>query len=186
MSTTDREKFGSERYAGAISKWPLSESRRARYHPERPDLSGAPVPVGPARIGSRLVLEGSIVAGGGSTRVVVLALVANAGIAVAKFIGAVVTGSGSMMAESVHSVADSGNQALLLLGGARAKKPEDASHPLGYGRESYFWALLVSVILFVLGGAFSLYEGIHKLQGGEPLTDVGWAVGILLIGCLLE
>lgn len=125
-------------------------------------------------------------AAGGSTRVVVLAMIANAGIAAAKFVAAAVTGSSAMMAEGVHSVADSGNQALLLLGAARAKKASDAAHPLGYARETYFWAMLVSIILFVLGGAYSLYEGVHKLQAGEPLTNAGWAVGVLVFGIFLE
>ncbi len=127
-----------------------------------------------------------IVATGGSIRVVVLALLANAGIGVAKLVAAVVTRSGAMLAEAVHSFADSGNQALLLLGHHRARRGADKRHPLGYGRESYFWALLVAVILFVLGGLFSLSEGIHKLQEAEPLHDVGWAVGVLLLSCVLE
>lgn len=122
----------------------------------------------------------------GSTRVVVLALVANAGIGVAKLVAALFTRSGSMLAESVHSFADAGNQALLLLGERRAKRPADESHPLGYGRESFFWALLVAMILFTLGGVFSLYEGIHKLSASEPLRHAGWAVGVLVFGCLLE
>ncbi len=125
-------------------------------------------------------------AAGGSTRVVVLAMLANAGIAVAKFVAAAVTGSSAMLAEGVHSVADSGNQALLLLGASRAKKPSNEDHPFGYGRESYFWALLVAIILFVMGGAYSLYEGVHKLQSGEPLKDPLWAVGVLIFGCVLE
>ena len=125
-------------------------------------------------------------AAGGSVRIVVLALLANLGIAIAKLIAAFFTGSGSMLAESVHSFADSGNQALLLLGHRRSAMPADDKHPLGYGRESYFWALLVAAILFVLGGLFSLYEGIHKLQESKPLQHVGWAVGVLLLGCLLE
>jgi cation diffusion facilitator family transporter len=90
------------------------------------------------------------------------------------------------MAEGVHSVADSGNQALLLLGAARAKKTSDKEHPLGYARETYFWAMLVAIILFVLGGAYSLYEGVHKLEASDPLTDPGWAVGVLIFGILLE
>lgn len=125
-------------------------------------------------------------AAGGSTRVVVIAMIANAGIAVAKFIAAAVTGSSAMMAEGVHSVADSGNQALLLFGGARAARGSDKDHPLGYGREAYFWALIVAIILFVLGGAYSLYEGVHKLQAGEPLTNAGWAIGVLVFGIVLE
>ncbi len=125
-------------------------------------------------------------AAGGSTRVVVLALLANAGIAIAKLVAALVTGSGSMLAESVHSFADSGNQGLLLLGHHRSQRPPDKHHPLGYGRAAYFWALLVAAILFVLGGMFSLYEGIHKLQEAKPLKHVGWAVGVLVFGCFLE
>ncbi len=127
-----------------------------------------------------------VVAAGGSVRIVILALLANAAIGVAKLIAALFTGSGSMLAEAVHSFADSGNQGLLLLGHKRASKKPDKRHPLGYGRESYFWALLVAVILFVLGGLFSLYEGIHKFSAGEPLEHVGWAVGVLILGCLLE
>lgn len=125
-------------------------------------------------------------AAGGSTKVVVLALLANAGIAVAKLIGALVTHSGSMMAEAVHSFADAGNQGLLLLGHYRSAQPADSKHPLGYARESYFWALLVAATLFVLGGAFSLYEGVHKLGSHTPIQNGGWAIGILLLGCILE
>ena len=125
-------------------------------------------------------------AAGGSTKVVVIALFANAGIGVAKLVAAIVTGSGSMMAEAVHSFADSGNQGLLLLGGHRAARPADEKHPLGYGREAYFWALLVACLLFVMGGAYSLYEGIHKLQSTEPLKNGGRAIGVLSFGILLE
>jgi cation diffusion facilitator family transporter len=117
---------------------------------------------------------------------VVFALLANAGIAVAKAAAWAATGSGAMLAESIHSLADSGNQALLLLGFARAKKEADARHPLGYGREAYFWAFVVAVILFTLGGLFSLYEGSHKLAHPEPIVSPGWAIGVLLLGCLLE
>lgn len=116
----------------------------------------------------------------------IFALVANAGIGVAKFVAHVFTGSGSMLAESIHSFADSGNQGLLLLGGSRAKKEPDERHPLGYGREAYFWALLVAVLLFTMGGGFSLYEGIHKLMDPHPIESPGWAVGVLTFGLLLE
>jgi len=126
------------------------------------------------------------VAAGGSTRIVVLALLANLGIAAAKLIAALFTRSGAMLAEAIHSFADSGNQVLLLLGHRRAQLPATEKHPLGYGRESYFWALLVAAILFVMGGAFSLYEGVHKLQSGAPLQHVGWAVGVLVLGAALE
>ena len=115
-----------------------------------------------------------------------LALGANVGIAIAKLVAALVTRSGSMMAEAVHSFADGGNQGLLLLGHHRAKHAPDARHPLGYGRESYFWALLVAAMLFVMGGAFSLYEGIHKLSAHEPLRQPGWAIAVLVIGLVLE
>ncbi len=123
---------------------------------------------------------------GGSTKVVVFALVANLGIAIAKLVAAVATGSGAMMAESIHSFADSGNQGLLLLGGARAKRPANDRHPLGYGRESYFWALVVAVVLFTLGGLYSLYEGVHKLSHPTPVESPWIAIGVLLFGMVLE
>jgi len=123
---------------------------------------------------------------GGSTRVVVAALLANAGIAVVKGIAAAVTGSGAMLAETIHSIADSGNQALLLLGAKRARRPPDNKHPFGYGSERYFWAFVVAVVLFALGAIFSLYEGIHKVMHPTPLTNVGWAYATLLIGVVLE
>ena len=125
-------------------------------------------------------------AAGGSTKVVVFALLANLGIAVAKLVAHMVTGSTAMLAESIHSFADSGNQALLLVGSARARRSPDARHPLGYGREAYFWAMLVAVVLFSLGGLFSLYEGIHKLQSPQPLESWPWAVGVLILGVGLE
>ena len=125
-------------------------------------------------------------ASGGSKRVLILALLANFGIAVAKLVAALFTASGSMMAEAVHSFADAGNQALLLLGHDHAQRVPDTRHPLGYGREAYFWALLVAALLFVLGGLFSLYEGYHKLSGHEPLSHAGWALGVLLVACVLE
>lgn len=126
---------------------------------------------------------------GHGTKAVLAALIANAVIAVAKFVGFLVTGSSAMLAESVHSVADSGNQGLLLLGGKRAKKAADEEHPFGYGRERYFWAFVVALVLFSLGGLFSLYEGYHKLEeaadGGE-LTSPGVAVAILLFAIVAE
>ncbi len=127
--------------------------------------------------------------GDGGSKAVVAALLSNAAIAVAKFVGFLVTGSSAMLAESVHSVADSGNQGLLLLGGKRAKKAADDEHPFGYGRERYFWAFVVALVLFSLGGVFSLYEGYHKLEeaseGGE-LTSPLVAIGILLFAILAE
>lgn len=125
-------------------------------------------------------------AAGGNKKVVLLALGANAGIGVAKLVAYIITGSGSMLAESIHSFADSGNQGLLLLGGSRAARAPDDRHPLGYGREAYFWAMLVAVILFTLGGLFSIYEGVHKLQKPEPLENLTAAIVVLVIGLILE
>jgi cation diffusion facilitator family transporter len=125
-------------------------------------------------------------AGEGSTKAVVAALLANAGIAVAKFVGFLLTRSSSMLAESVHSVADSGNQALLLLGGARARKRATPTHPFGYGRERYFWAFIVTLVLFTLGAVFALYEGIEKLRHPHEITSPGIAIGILVVAIVLE
>jgi cation diffusion facilitator family transporter len=122
----------------------------------------------------------------GSKKAVVAALAANVGIAVAKFVGFAVTGASSMLAEAVHSVADSGNQALLLLGASRGEQPPTPEHPFGYGRERYFWAFVVAVVLFVLGGAFAMTEGIDKLQHPHPLESPGVAIGILVLGLMLE
>src|SRR5215208_7585913 len=98
----------------------------------------------------------------GGTKAIIAALLANLGIAVAKFVGFLITGSSSMLAESAHSVADSGNQGLLLVGGRRAKRAATPEHPFGYGRERYIYAFLVSVVLFSLGGVYAVYEGIQK------------------------
>lgn len=124
--------------------------------------------------------------GGHGTRAVIAALLANAGIALAKFVGFLVTGSGSMLAESVHSVADSGNQGLLLLGGKRAQKAPTPEHPFGYGRERYFWAFVVSIILFSLGGMFATYEGIEKIRHPHELESVAVAIVILVVAIVLE
>ena len=124
--------------------------------------------------------------GGHGTKAVVAALMANAGIAVAKFVGFVITGSASMLAESIHSVADSGNQALLLLGGKRARRAADDEHPFGYGRERYFWAFVVALVLFSLGGAFAIFEGIEKIRHPHELESVRVAIGILLFALVLE
>jgi cation diffusion facilitator family transporter len=117
---------------------------------------------------------------------VIAALLANAGIALAKFVGFLITNSGSMLAESVHSVADAGNQALLLLGGARARRKPTDEHPFGYGRERYFWAFVVAIILFSLGGMFATYEGIEKLRHPHELESVTVAIVILVVAILLE
>ena len=123
---------------------------------------------------------------GGSTYVIVIALFANLAIAIAKLVVAIFTGSGAMMAESIHSFADAGNQGLLLVGEKRARRPADQQHPLGYGRESYFWALLVAMLLFTMGGAYSLYEGIHKLRDPHPISHAHWAVAVLVFAIVVE
>jgi cation diffusion facilitator family transporter len=130
--------------------------------------------------------EESAVSTGGGTRAIVAALLANAGIAVAKFVGYLITGSSSMLAESVHSVADTSNQGLLLLGGARAKRAATSQHPFGYGRDRYFYSFVVALLLFSLGSVFALYEGIHKLEEPEPLSSPLVAIGILVVAIGLE
>jgi cation diffusion facilitator family transporter len=121
-----------------------------------------------------------------STRAILFALGANFAITVAKGVAAFLSGSGAMLAETVHSFADCGNQALLLLGMKQAKRPSSPDHPLGYGKAVYFWSFLVAVMLFTLGGMFSLYEGIHKLSHPEPLEQWWWAVGVLAFSIVAE
>ncbi|TQM42715.1 cation diffusion facilitator family transporter [Pseudonocardia cypriaca] len=125
-------------------------------------------------------------AASGGTRAIVAALIANAGIALAKFIGYLITGSSSMLAEAVHSVADTSNQGLLLLGGRTARRKATQEHPFGYGRDRYFYSFVVALLLFTLGSVFALYEGIHKLESHEPLTSPIVAVGILVVAIGLE
>ncbi|MGI9342417.1 MAG: cation diffusion facilitator family transporter [Gammaproteobacteria bacterium] len=115
-----------------------------------------------------------------SAKAILYAFLANFGIAIAKSWGAWFTGSGSMLAEAIHSYADAGNQVLLYIGLVQSQRPADDDHPLGYGKLSYFWAFIVAIILFSMGGLFSIYEGIHKLQEPEPLNQV-W-VGLLILG----
>jgi cation diffusion facilitator family transporter len=123
----------------------------------------------------------------GSTKAIVAALIANLGIAIAKFVGYAVTGSSSMLAEAIHSVADTTNQGLLLLGGHQSLKQATPQHPFGYGRERYFWAFVVSLVLFTVGGLFAIFEGFTKLgETSHELENVGWAIGILVIAILLE
>ena len=122
----------------------------------------------------------------GGTKAVVAALSANLGIAVAKFVAFGVTGSSSMASEGVHSLADSGNQILLLVGAKRARRPADQAHPFGYGSVRYIYAFVVSIILFTLGGVFALYEGWHKIHDGGPLTSPAWAFGVLFVSIGLE
>jgi cation diffusion facilitator family transporter len=123
---------------------------------------------------------------GGGTRAIIAAMLANAGIAVAKFVAYVVTGSASMLAESIHSVADTSNQGLLLLGGKRARRVADNRYQFGYGRERYFWSFVVAMVLFTLGGLFSIYEGVSKLLDPHELTSIGWAIGVLIVAIALE
>ncbi|SDH57072.1 cation diffusion facilitator family transporter [Actinokineospora alba] len=123
---------------------------------------------------------------GGSTKAILAALFANAGIAVAKFVGFLVTGSSSMLAESVHSVADTSNQGLLLLGQKTSQRAATKMHPFGYGRDRYFYSFIVALMLFTLGSAFALYEGIHKLSHPEPLKSAIVAVIILVVAIGLE
>jgi len=123
---------------------------------------------------------------GGGTRAIIAALAANAGIAVAKFIGFAVTGSSSMLAEAVHSVADTSNQGLLLLGGKRAKRAATPEHPFGYGRDRFFYSFIVALLLFTLGSVFALYEGIEKLAHPGELTSPLVAIIILFVAIGLE
>ncbi|MFR9731018.1 cation diffusion facilitator family transporter [Saccharopolyspora sp. MS10] len=123
---------------------------------------------------------------GGGTKAILAALAANAGIAVAKFGGFLLTGSSSMLAESVHSVADTSNQGLLLLGKRTSVRRPTAEHPFGYGRDRYFYSFVVALLLFSLGSVFALYEGIHKIQHPEPLTSPLVAVVILVLAVALE
>lgn len=123
----------------------------------------------------------------GSSKAIVAALIANLGIAIAKFFGYFFTGSSAMLAEGIHSVADTINQGLLLLGGHRSRRDATTQHPFGYGRERYFWAFVVSLILFTLGGLFAVFEGIKKLgEEAHMIENVGWAFAILTLGLLLE
>jgi cation diffusion facilitator family transporter len=122
----------------------------------------------------------------GGTKAVVAALAANTGIAITKFAAFVVTGSSSMLSEAIHSLADSGNQVLLLVGGRRAKRAADDQHQFGYGRVRYVYAFVVSIVLFCLGGLFSIYEGWHKIHAPEELTSPAVAFAVLGIAIVLE
>jgi cation diffusion facilitator family transporter len=127
------------------------------------------------------------VAAEGSTKAVVTALLANLGIAVTKFVAALLTASSSMLAEAVHSLADTSNQALLLLGGKRAKRTATPEHPFGYGRERYVYAFVVSIVLFTLGGLFALYEAWHKWQDPHPIQTWQWVpIVVLVVAMVLE
>ena len=122
----------------------------------------------------------------GGAKAIIAALAANAGIALAKFVGFLFTGSSSMLAESVHSLADTSNQGLLLLGRKTSRRKPTAEHPFGYGRDRFFYSFVVALLLFSLGSVFALYEGIHKIQHPEPLHNVVAAVAILVVAIALE
>ena len=122
----------------------------------------------------------------GSTRAILAALGANSGIAITKFIAAGISGSASMFAEGIHSVADTGNQILLLLGGKRAKRKATPTHPFGYGRSRYIYAFMVSIVLFSVGGMFSILEGVEKLSHPHELTDAWIPLTVLGIAIVLE
>jgi len=123
---------------------------------------------------------------GSTARSILYAFIANSGIALAKTWAAGLTGSGSMLAEAIHSYADAGNQVLLFLGLRQSTRPPDHEHPLGYGKLSYFWSFIVAVLLFSMGGLFSIYEGFHKLQHPEPLTQIWVAQLVLVFAIVLE
>jgi cation diffusion facilitator family transporter len=122
----------------------------------------------------------------GSKRAVVAAFLANLGIAAAKFAAFAATGAASMLAEAVHSVADTGNQALLLLGASRAQRAASPEHPFGYGHERYFWSFVVAVMLFAMGALFAIYEGVEKLRHPHALADTRWAFAVLGVAIALE
>jgi cation diffusion facilitator family transporter len=119
-------------------------------------------------------------------KAVLAAFFANLGIAIMKFVGFAFTGSGAMLAEAVHSVADTGNEFLLLLGGRRSRRPADDAHQFGHGRERYFWAFVVSLLLFSVGALFSIFDGIEKLLNPHELESPQWAIAILLGAFALE
>ncbi|MDQ1010419.1 cation diffusion facilitator family transporter [Streptomyces sp. V4I23] len=122
----------------------------------------------------------------GGTKAIVAALAANLAIAVAKFVAFLFSGSSSMLAESVHSLADSGNQGLLLLGGKKAQREATPQHPFGYGRERYIYAFLVSIVLFSVGGMFAIYEGYEKIKHPHEITDWYWPIGVLVFAIIAE
>jgi cation diffusion facilitator family transporter len=121
-----------------------------------------------------------------SVKSIIYALAANFAIAVAKGVAAVITNSGSMLAEAIHSLADCGNQVLLLWGVKSAKRPPNEKHPLGYGKAVYFWSFLVALMLFSIGGLFSIYEGVHKLNSHEEMQAPWIAIGVLVFSIIAE
>ncbi len=119
-------------------------------------------------------------------KTILAALIANLGIAIAKFVGFAITKSSTMLSEGIHSSADSANQLLLLMGTQRAKREPSSKHPFGYGRERYFWSFVVALILFSLGSLFAIYEGIEKIRHPHALNNASWAIGILIFGIFIE
>ena len=124
--------------------------------------------------------------GSNPTKAIMYAFFANFGVAIAKAVAAYFTGSSSAIAEVCHSIADCGNQLLLLVGIKRAQKPADAEHPLGYGKASYFWSFMVAILLFSVGGLFSIYEGTHKLSHPEPMSHAWLLIVVLVVSIVLE
>ena len=122
----------------------------------------------------------------GSRRAIIAAFLANLGIALSKFIAFAITGAASMLAEAIHSVADTGNQGLLMLGGSKSQRPADELHPFGYGTLRYFWAFVVALVLFSVGGLFAIFEGIEKLIDPHELEDPRIAIIVLLVAVVLE
>ena len=122
----------------------------------------------------------------GSKRAIIAAFLANLGIALSKFAVFLITGAASMLAESIHSLADTGNQGLLMLGGKRSQKPADEEHPFGYGTLRYFWAFVVALVLFSIGGLFAIFEGVEKLINPHEISGAGWAIGVLIVSAGLE
>src|SRR5215217_6808207 len=124
--------------------------------------------------------------GHGGTKAIIAALLANVGIAISKFIAFLVTGASSMLAEAIHSVADSGNQLLLLVGGKRSARAASPEHPFGYGRERYIYAFIVSIVLFSVGGLFALYEAWEKFQHPHGIEGIFWWVPLaVLVGAII-
>ncbi|KIA87796.1 hypothetical protein OA85_04015 [Flavobacterium sp. AED] len=113
-------------------------------------------------------------------------LIVNVVIVISKGFAAFMTGSGAMLAETIHSSADCANQLLLLLGVKQARRPADTQHPFGYGKSVYFWSFMVAMLLFSIGGMFSIYEGIHKYNNPEPVHEIAWGIGVLLFAITLE
>lgn len=123
--------------------------------------------------------------GNGSNHII-QSLIVNVVIVISKGFAAFMTGSGAMLAETIHSSADCANQLLLLLGVKQARRPADTQHPFGYGKSVYFWSFMVAMLLFSIGGMFSIYEGIHKYNNPEPVHEIAWGIGVLLFAITLE